>query len=257
MDIAWLGLERHDEGHWSFDLKPLLTRFDGKFYGGTGIAVTTAVMEAETGRDALWATAQFVGTADVGDRMDCRIEVLASGRRTSQLRMTATVGDRLVVAALGATGDARTGPLNTQFGTMPAVAPPDETPEWRPHAGVRIPHQVESWINAAELREMSGTGERRTMWARMRGMRHTRATLGFLADMVPSAVVAAAGRMGRERASTTRCGSAPVPTPTGCWSTSTRTSRPAATHTVARGSGPRTGRCSRVASQTATLLLFD
>lgn len=174
----------------------MLTRFDGKFYGGTGIAVTTAAMEAETGRDALWATAQFVGSADLGDRFDCHVEVLASGRRTSQLRMTGTVDGRLVVTALGATGDARVGQLNAQFGAMPDVPPPDQTPEWRPHAGVTIPHQVESWINAAELREMSGTGARRTMWARMRGMRHTRATLGFLADMVPSAVVSAAGRMG-------------------------------------------------------------
>src|SRR5262245_7845202 len=70
LDIAWLGLERQAEGHWYFDLQPLLTRFDGKFYGGTGIAVTTAVMEAETGRDALWATAQFVGSADLGERFD-------------------------------------------------------------------------------------------------------------------------------------------------------------------------------------------
>ena len=34
------------------------------------------------------------------------------------------------------------------------------------------------------------------MWARMRDMPQTRATLGFLADMVPSRVVSAAGRTG-------------------------------------------------------------
>jgi acyl-CoA thioesterase len=257
LDIAWLGLERQAEGHWYFDLQPLLTRFDGKFYGGTGIAVTTAVMEAETGRDALWATAQFVGSADLGERFDVHVEVLASGRRTSQLRMTGTVGGRLVLTALGATGDARVGPLNAQFGAMPDVAPPDETPEWRPHAGVTIPHQVESWINAAELREMSGTGERRTMWARMRGMRHTRATLGFLADMVPSAVVSAAGRMGAGTSldNAMRFG----PRPDTDWMLIDFDPYLAAGGYAHGGARlwSQDGTLLGVASQTATLLLFD
>jgi acyl-CoA thioesterase len=34
------------------------------------------------------------------------------------------------------------------------------------------------------------------MWARMRSMRQTRATLGFLADMVPSSVASAGGHFG-------------------------------------------------------------
>src|SRR3954462_12838156 len=96
-DTEWLGLERVATGRWSFELTPPLSRFDGKFYGGTGIAVTTAIMEAESGRSALWATVQFVGSADIGERFDCSVEVLAAGRRTSQLRMTATVGDRTVL----------------------------------------------------------------------------------------------------------------------------------------------------------------
>jgi acyl-CoA thioesterase len=196
LDIAWLGLERQGEGEWSFDLTPPLSRFDGKFYGGTGIAVATAIIEAETGRSALWATVQFVGSADIGERFDCRVEVLAAGRRTSQVRMTATVGDRIVLEAIGATGDARTGPLNMQFGTMPGVPSPDETPEWRPNISIPIPRGVESWLTITELRGVSVPGHDHAMWARMRDMPQTRATLGFLADMVPSRVVSAAGRTG-------------------------------------------------------------
>jgi acyl-CoA thioesterase len=196
LDIAWLGLERHGEGQWSFELTPRLARFDGKFYGGTGIAVATAMMEAETGRAALWATAQFVGTADVGERFDCHVDVLAAGRNTSQLRMTGMVGDRLVLAAIGATGDARAGPLNVQFGTMPHVPGPDETPDWRPNMTFPIPTDVASWLSIVELRGAATPGVDSAMWARMRDMPQTRATLGFLADMVPSRVVSAAGRMG-------------------------------------------------------------
>ena len=103
-DLDWLGLEHHGEGAWSFELTGPLSRFDGKFFGGTGIAVTTALLEAETERAALWATVQFAGSADLGDRIDCEVEVLAHGRRTAQVRMTASVGDRVMLAAIGAAG---------------------------------------------------------------------------------------------------------------------------------------------------------
>ncbi|HEV3227038.1 MAG TPA: thioesterase family protein [Acidimicrobiales bacterium] len=196
MDIAWLGLERHGPAQWSFDLTPPLTRFDGKLYGGTGIAVTTATMEAETGGGALWATVQFAGSADLGERIDCHVEVLARGRRTSQVRMTATVGDRTVLAAIGATGEARTDRVTAQFDSMPVVAPPDASPEWRPNLPIPIPRDVPSWLSIAELRHAALPDGRQGLWARMRSMAQTRATLGFLADMVPSSVATAAGRAG-------------------------------------------------------------
>src|SRR5438874_12862131 len=91
-DIAWLGLERRGEGRWSFELTSPLSRHDGKLYGGAGIAVSVATVEAETARNALWTTTQFVGPADIGERIDCHVEVLASGRRTSQGRVPGTVG---------------------------------------------------------------------------------------------------------------------------------------------------------------------
>lgn len=197
LDIRWLGLERRGEGRWSFELTAPLTRFDGKLYGGTGIAVTTAVMEAESGRGATYSTVQFAGSADLGDRIDCHVEVLAEGRRTTQLRMTATVDGRIVLAAIGATGEARTEPLEAQFGTMPDVPGPEGAGPWMPERHlelpITIPDGVTSWFSIADLRETPG---RASMWARMRDMPQTRATLGFLADMVPSAVVRAAGRTG-------------------------------------------------------------
>lgn len=62
-DLAWLGLERRGDGRWSYELTPPLARTDGRPYGGTGIAVTVAAMEAETARDAVWTTVQFAGTS--------------------------------------------------------------------------------------------------------------------------------------------------------------------------------------------------
>jgi acyl-CoA thioesterase len=257
LDIAWLGLERHGEGQWSFELTPPLSRFDGKFYGGTGIAVTTAVMEAETGRDALWATVQFAGTADAGERFECRLETLAAGRRTSQLRMTATVGDRIVLAAIGATGDARTGPLTAQFGSMPDVAPPEDTPLWRPNVPIEIPRDVPSWLSIADIRMSGPPGPGRPLWARMQDIPQTRATLGFLADMVPSAVVSAAGRAGAGTSldNAMRFG----PRPETEWilvDFDPYLASGGYAHGAARLWAPD-GTLLGVASQTATLLLFD
>jgi hypothetical protein len=108
--------------------------------------------------------------------------------------MTATVDGRVVLAAVGATADPRSGPVNAQFGSMPDVPPPTDAGPWRPDVPFPIPRDVPSWLTISELREAAGT--RYALWARMRDMPQTRATLGFLADMVPAAVVRGAGRQG-------------------------------------------------------------
>lgn len=193
-DLAWLGLERVGDGRWTFELTSGLTRHDGKLYGGTGIAVTVAAIEAETARDALWTTVQFAGSADTGERIECHVEVLANGKRTSQVRLTATVGDRVVLAAVGATGSPRTGPIEIQVPAMPDVAPPAECDDWmstrRWHTDGAAPT---GWLQIAEMRHAADGA---AIWARMRSGLQTRATAAFLADMVPSAVVRAAGKMG-------------------------------------------------------------
>jgi acyl-CoA thioesterase len=193
-DNAWLGLERHGEGRWSFELTSPLTRHDGKLYGGAGIAVSVATMEAETEREALWTTTQFVGQADMGERIDCQVEVLAGGRRTSQVRVTGTVGDRIVFTALGATGAMREGPIEMQVGTRPDLPGPEHGESWLSrHRHWQDPDNPTSWFQIAEMRHVD---EGRHIGARMREGVQTRATISFLADMVPSAVARAAGRMG-------------------------------------------------------------
>jgi acyl-CoA thioesterase len=194
-DLAWLGLERQGEGRWSFELTPPLRRMDGKLYGGTGIAVAVATMEAETAREALWTTVQFAGSAEPGERIDCHVEELARGRRTSQLRFTATAGGRLVLVALGATGVHRESRAEIQVGTMPDVPGPDESEPWGHRwRGTDVPRM--GWLLIAEMREIELSDDRFAVWGRMREQAHTRATISFLADMVPTSVVRAAGFMG-------------------------------------------------------------
>lgn len=190
-----LDVEHHGDGRSSLVLSPPLTRLDGKLYGGTGLALVIAAMEEATGRQALWATAQFVGSGRVGDRLDCHAEVLAHGRRSSQVRVTITIDGRTTVTGLGSTGTPKDDALTGQFPPLPAVVPPDAAapfdlrlPFTMPPAGQR------GWFDIVELRdaqrEDAGT---LALWARLdRAL--DRAGLAFVADVGPMGIARAAGR---------------------------------------------------------------
>lgn len=195
MDL--LGLAPVVDGRSSFVLTPPLVRFDGQLFGGTGLAVVVAAMEEATDRSALWATVQFVGTAAEGERLDVEVEELAHGGTTSQVRVTATVGDRVVLAGLGSTARSREGGFEASFGTMPTVAPPADcgpltfgAMEPPPEMKARGPFAI------GDFRTSPGDHESQYVWARIDGFEVTRTVLAYIADFVPSAVLRAAGRLG-------------------------------------------------------------
>ncbi|HET9690286.1 MAG TPA: thioesterase family protein [Acidimicrobiales bacterium] len=208
-DLGWLGLEQGAPGRWAFELTPGLSRLDWKFYGGTGVAVATAAAEAETGRRCVWMTVQYVATCATGDRVDLDVDVLAGGRRTSQVRVTARHGARTIFVALGATAAEAPPTLEWQAGPMPEVASPAECPPWAPWAvlaklgipggkvpdgaGGDAPDHRPGWLGIVDARTAGPSG---AMWMRMCDQPLTRAALGFLADVVPSGVLRAAGRAG-------------------------------------------------------------
>lgn len=190
-------LHREGDDHYGVDLTPELARFDGRLFGGAGLAMSVAALEASTGRNALWAATQFIGSADIGDRFDCHVEVLAEGYNTTQGRVTATVDGRIVFAALGATARSRDDGFGAELGTMPRVVGPDECAPWKP----AFPVPAES-ISArgpfatAEFREAKAEDGSVVLWARMNDHTQDRLTLAYLGDFVPSAVLRAAGRNG-------------------------------------------------------------
>ena len=117
-------LHPEGDGRYGVDLTPELARFDGRLFGGAGLAICVAALEATTGRNALWVTTQFVGNADIGDRFDCHVEVLAAGYNTTQSRVTATVDGMIVFTALGATARSRDDAFGADLGSMPRVVGP-------------------------------------------------------------------------------------------------------------------------------------
>jgi acyl-CoA thioesterase len=194
---AWLGLEEVGEGHWTFELTSPLGRGDGKLYGGTGIAVAVALQEAVTQREALWTTAQFVGSANVGDRLDCDVAVLAHGRRSSQLKITLRHGDRVVVVALGAAGAHGDTPLEAQVPVMPDVPGPDDADDFIGRMQQQMPELTRSgWSETAELRRLDLPDDGLAMWGRMRHAPLSRPAIAFMADFVPLSVARVTGALG-------------------------------------------------------------
>lgn len=192
-----LELHRSGPGRYGFDLTPELARFDGRLFGGAGLAAAVAVLEAETERRALWTTVQFVASAEIGERIDCRAEVLAAGYNTAQAQVRASVGDRLVFVALGSTARTRENGFSADIATMPDMPGPDDCPGWLPE----LPFPIET-ITArgpfatSEFRFAANPDGPSGLWARLRSGPQTRATIAYLADFVPSSVLRAAGRAG-------------------------------------------------------------
>jgi acyl-CoA thioesterase-2 len=185
------------DDHYGVDLTPELARFDGRLFGGAGLAISVAALEATTGRNALWVTTQFVGSADIGDRFDCHVEVLAAGYNTTQGRVTATVDGKIVFAALGATARARDDAFGADLGEMPRVVGPDECAPWTPEFPIPVETiAARGPFATAEFREAKTETGAVVLWARMHGMLQDRLTLAYLGDFVPSAVLRAAGRSG-------------------------------------------------------------
>ena len=114
-----------DRGAAHFVLTPDLTRHDGALYGGTGAAAAVMMMEAATQRDAVWVATQFVAQARIGERIDLVAHVLAEGKRIAQVHVVATVDDRIIFTALGATAHPRPHGLTGQYDDMPRVTPPE------------------------------------------------------------------------------------------------------------------------------------
>lgn len=198
VDERFLGVEDGGEpGRWSFVIGSHLARFDRRLYGGAAIAVSLAAVERVTGRAAVWTTTQFSSTAPMGARVDVHAEVLAAGRRTSQVRVTATHEGDVVFSALGAAADAKPDGLTGTSERMPTVRPPDGG---RPAFAPTGDHAEVGWHTVAELRTApivehpdSGAG-RLCLWTRLRDEEPwTAARLAFVADMVPVSVARGCG----------------------------------------------------------------
>lgn len=202
--LDWLDLRHVRPGQFSLEITDGLIRLDGQLYGGTGLATAVSAMRVETGRQPLWATVQFASSATLGQTLDIHVEELARGHKASQVRLTATVDDRVVLAALGTAGAPAPDGFGAEFGEMPRVSAPQESEPWQhlfpidhdedtPRTGAFLTAEFRQGRHVAEAEHDPA---RVPMWVRMIDRPQTIESIAYLADFVPAAVVRAAGRVG-------------------------------------------------------------
>jgi acyl-CoA thioesterase-2 len=206
VDARLVGLEHGRREHEvGFEIVPHLCRGDGALYGGTALAASLAAMDLVTGRPALWATAQLITSARLGDFVRCDVDLVARGTYIDQVRVSAYVEDKLLFASVGSSATGREGGITGVGVAMPdAVGPEEGVAGWHPSGrrwdnGSEVGHhRISEFLSAPRPDGSERAQGHRVMWARVTGETATTAAkLGFLADMgVAHAICDAAGVVG-------------------------------------------------------------
>jgi len=201
--VEFLGLKSsHNPFRWHLEVVPHISTSVNFLFGGCGLAAAISAMEATTGRNLIWATAQYLSYARPGEVMDTDVTVSVSGHQMTQARAVCHVGEREILTVNAALGD-RPLDLHGQFETMPVVPPPDDCPLFI-HRGLqegsineRIEKKLVKGRQIATLDKTVGDGQT-LMWARIPGVIQgvDASALAVLGDYIPLGVSQAMGIRG-------------------------------------------------------------
>lgn len=192
----------HNPYRWSLPVTKTLSTMGGFLFGGCALGAAISALEQASGRECVWATAQYLSYARPGEVMDIDLTLAVNGHQITQARAVCHVGNREILtvnAALGHRDMAEAG----QWEQMPDVRPPEEYEEreWRLPADGSINERLEQrTVKGRALSSLDGShGDGRTqLWARIpdviEGVDAT--TLAILGDFVPMAVGQALGIRG-------------------------------------------------------------
>ena len=206
MTRSFLGIDnvRREEqaGTWSLTVSPRLATSSKFLFGGAALAGAVTAMEELSGRQLVWATAQYLDYAllDQVVEFDATLEVV--GNQITQAKVFGKVGDRDIITVTGALG-ARDFAHHHQFERAPSVPRPEELPRsaWRPQVSDTIHEKLDQrYVIGRGFDERDGTVSdgRTVMWARIPDVIDgvDAATLAVLGDFVPLGVGQSLGVLG-------------------------------------------------------------
>jgi acyl-CoA thioesterase len=198
---AFLGLEAtHNPHRWVLPVVPGISTGGNFLFGGCGLGAGIAAMEATTGRECVWATAQYLSYANPPEVMDVDVTIAIEGHQMTQARAVGHVVDREILTVNAALGHR---PLQArgQWSQMPVVPPPDDCPPrmYRAPAEDSIMQRLEVRLaDARDFRGLDGSpgSGKCALWARMPDiLEMSAAALAILGDYVPFGVGQALGEM--------------------------------------------------------------
>jgi acyl-CoA thioesterase-2 len=198
----FLGLRATHNPHRSvLPVEPgICVRWAGFLFGGCGLGAAVTALEAVTGRQLVWATAQYLSYARPPDILDLDVTVPVSGKHNTQARATGHVGDREIFTVNASLGR-RTLDVHGTWARMPDVPPPDQCrPAPMMDGGDRTIHsRVELRVAlgryGADKDGRPSSDGRSALWVRIpEGLETSAAALAIIADWMPSGISHALGR---------------------------------------------------------------
>lgn len=140
-------------------------------------------MEQATGRPLLWATAQYLSRAAVGQTVHYDVTIASAGNRVSQASVIATAGDTTIGQFLAALGRREDAP-RWGWGRPPTVPPPADCPVYELSGEPEGSFHRTVDLRVADLDTDAGTA---AFWVQLpHGAHRTSAGLAALGDYVPA-----------------------------------------------------------------------
>ena len=199
---TFLGLEpTHNPFRWKLQVTEGISTTGNFLFGGSGLGAAISALEGTSGRQCVWATAQYLSYAKPGEVLEIDVHVAVDGHQITQARAVCHVADREILTVNAALGD-RPMEASGQWEQMPTDIPaPDECAS-RPHSsdwsGTINDRLDQRLVKGRSFEGLDGSepGDGQTLlWARLpdviAGVDAT--TLAILGDFVPMGIGQALG----------------------------------------------------------------
>lgn len=172
-------------------------------FGGVGLACAVEAAKRVSGRELIWATAQYLSYARPGSVLDVDVKLPVVGHNVTQAVINLHCGDDVIISATAALGE-RQGYPSAQWFDMPAMPPPEQCLDWAqwPNQAGKLMRRLELRVapDSIAMRERTGEIEpsgRMQMWMRtVDDAPVDAALLAMFGDFVPTGAAVVLGRTG-------------------------------------------------------------
>jgi acyl-CoA thioesterase len=196
----FFGLERTAENRWRMEVHNGLISGTGALFGGCGLGAAIEVMEQDTGRPCVWATAQYLSYARPPSVLELDVHEVVRGHQISQARVVAHVGGDEILTVNAALGRRPDPPFDGEWAVRPDVPRPEDCPPrvlMAHHEGTisdRLDMRLAHARGFDDLDGVPGTGNA-SLWVRMpEVLDMSAAALAIIGDYVPFGISQALGQ---------------------------------------------------------------